>query len=44
MSVLWIFKVSVKGVPRVVPRVCQGCVKGVSRVFLGCFEGVSMVF
>ena len=33
MSVLWIFQVSVKGVLRGVPRVCQGCFKGVSREF-----------
>ena len=44
MSVLWIFQVSVKGVPRGVPRVCQGCFKGVLRVFQGCFKGVSRLF
>ena len=46
MSVLWIFQVSGKGVPRGVSRVFQRCFKGVSvsRVFQRCFAGVSSVF
>ena len=44
MSVLRIFQVSGKGVPRGVPRVFQGCFKGISRDCCGCFEGVSRMF
>ena len=41
MAVLWILQDSVKGVPRGVPRVCQGCFKGVLKVFQRCCKGVS---
>ena len=44
MSVLWIFQVSGKGVPRGVPRVFQGCFEVVSRVFQGYFKGLLRLF
>ena len=44
MSVLWIFPVSVKGVPRGVSRVFQGCFEGVLRVFQGSADVVLRVF